>query len=193
MNKEKDINNYDLTEIYQSTIHPIVQKLKILCGAHKIPMFFAAAVKNDASGTTYVKECMLAATGIKIQENRINKLIMKARGCSASPPAYVIEAIKTLEEYIENMSTNITIKENEAIKEEELVYSEPDKVMDVTEPELLNDLNLIASMEGVDIELPEDIEENKDALLAGEELFNSFEDDDIMLDLPDEGGEPWDD
>lgn len=102
-NEIKKITAFDKRDVYESVIGPKVADLKLYCQVHKIPMFFAAAVKNDEDGTEYKKALIYAGIGVRLKDKGLGRAIYAALGFKTAPPYNVRRAVKEVLDYAQGL------------------------------------------------------------------------------------------
>ena len=82
----------DKLEVYKKEIEPLIRSAKKLCYDNGIPMFFAAAVKDDGQTTSYKNE-MVSSTIAKqpLADDRIAKMVNVVIGYDVILPQQPIE------------------------------------------------------------------------------------------------------
>jgi len=74
--QEKELTKFELNEIYENEIEPLVKKIDIICKANKLPYFFAACVKNDEEGSDYVYDGNLCGSnGFVLKDDKITDFL----------------------------------------------------------------------------------------------------------------------
>lgn len=82
----------DKTELYKKEIEPLVRSVKKICYDNGIPMFFAAAVKDDGTTTSYKNEMVSCAIAKQpLSEDRIAKMVNVVIGYDVMLPTNPIE------------------------------------------------------------------------------------------------------
>lgn len=80
------------TEAYKNEILPLVRTIKKLCYENGIPMFFAAAVKDDGKKTSYEYEMVSALIGAQpLTDDKIAKLVNVTMGYDVVLPDSPVE------------------------------------------------------------------------------------------------------
>lgn len=102
--KERDIDKvtvYDRRPEYKEFIAPKVTDLQLYCQIYKIPMFFAAAVKNDENGTDFKKAMVYGSTEVRLKDKNLGNAVYAAASFKTAPPLNVRRAVREILEYLE--------------------------------------------------------------------------------------------
>lgn len=119
-NEIKKITVFDKRDIYDSVIGPKVADLKLFCQVNKIPMFFAAAVRNDEEGTEYRRALIYAGIGARLKDKSLGRAIFAAFSFKSAPPANVRRAVKEILDYAQSLD----IGEGDPVFLEDVVLTE---------------------------------------------------------------------
>lgn len=104
----KTIDNFDCIDAYESEIEPLVRKVKESCQKHRLPMFFAVAVKNTGLNTDYRYEMLNSYVKRSLTDNKIRSLILSMSNFKHDIPDHVKSAINTLDEFLERYENDFT-------------------------------------------------------------------------------------
>ena len=87
---ENGFTIYDKTKFYETECEPIAIKIAQQCAIHSLPIYIAAAVKNENKETKYnVKAFLTGSSNVVLFDDRIKWYLMIAGGgCKAVPKRY---------------------------------------------------------------------------------------------------------
>lgn len=81
------VTKFNKTEIYNTQIKPLVQKVVNICSANDMPMFFACCTQNDENKSEYIKECVSPQShDIRLSQDYFSNLIAVTLGFVTYPP-----------------------------------------------------------------------------------------------------------
>lgn len=98
--------DFDLSDIYENEIEPLIRKIRERCIMHRMPMFSCVCTENNMFDTKYRFEVVHGSIGRSLTDDKIASLLLAHQGFDHDLPVYVRDAMATLTGYLNRYEEN---------------------------------------------------------------------------------------
>ena len=74
--KKKELTEFDMHDVFDAEVAPLLKQLKAVCKVHKIPFFFSACIENSEEGSEYFHDGNLCGSNqIVLKDDKITDFL----------------------------------------------------------------------------------------------------------------------